>query len=238
MTDTSAYATRAPAPTYTDPAPSRRYAPAQSDSGDAFNAALRDANRGVDREEEPSARRADKRDEDDKRKKRKGEGEAPAAGAARAGAKGAPAPLQAHARAPDEKQGKADILSGLTPHPGGAQHAEAVQGPAGADAVDPAAFAQMLEQAAARAETLAPGQTLQVRFTDLRVPLEGVAVTRLPDGSLGMTLTAGPNATPEVSKALETLRRRLEARGINLGELKLAEEDDLAPEAVERSSAG
>lgn len=239
MTDTSTYAARSPATSYTDPAPSRPYAPAQSDSGDAFNAALRDAHRGVDREEEPTSRRADKRDEDDKKKKRKGEDETPAAGASRGGAKGAPsAPLHAQAKAPDAKQGKADILSGLTPHPGGAQQAEPVQAPAGADAVDPTAFAQMLEQAAARAETLPANQTLQVRFTDLRSPLESVAITRLPDGSLGMTLATGSNAAPEVSKMLEALRRRLEAKGVSLGELKLAEEDTLGPDAVQGAGAG
>jgi hypothetical protein len=236
MSDSAfSYASSAPPPPNYEPQTSRRYAPAAGSNGDdSFSTALRDVHGRDDHRDPDEVRRSDRKDGDDKKKRRKGEGDASASAAAGAG-EGGGGHVQARGRDPE---GKTDILSGLMQHPGGLVAAASDEPPPPANEVDPAQFAQMLEQAAARAEPLQPNQVIQVRFTDLSSPLQEVQVSRLPDGSLGMTVAATDAAVPEVSRSLETLRRRLEAKGVNLGELKMAEEKDLAPEAVEAATSG
>ncbi len=123
-------------------------------------------------------------------------------------------------------------LAALTPHAGGGGGADEVQAAAAAGGPDLQVFAQMLEDAAARAQTAPPDQAIQLSLNDAQVPLQGVTVARLPDDTLSMTLQATPGAVTEVTRTLEALRRRLEARGVTLGELKLAEEGVEGPTAA------
>lgn len=229
MTDVSSTNTLPPQSEAPPSSDSARYDSPRTDRrGDAFQAALRDAGRDA-RAAEGQGGRTERRDEDedgqpqDGRKRRKGEGKADASPlAARPGA-GSLQSLFGRAKMEDASD-KTGLM--LTPNPGGQSapgEVEAASAPGGPDVQ---VFAQMLEDAAARAQTAPPNQAIQVTLNDARAPLDGVVVTRLPDGSLSMTLQASPGAVTEVTRTLEALRRRLEAKGVTLGELKLAEEGD------------
>ena len=233
MTDISSSSTRAPPSEAPSPSDASRYDDPRTDSrGDAFQAALRDAG-GDARAAEGQDARIDRRDEDDDdpqqddRKRDKDEGKSSAAPSGLGG-------LQALlGRAKLQDASDRSGLAALTPDSGGRSvvgEAEPVAAPGGPDLQ---VFAQMLEDAAARAQTTPPGQAIQVMLNDAQVPLEGVTVARLPDGSLSMTLQASPGAVTEVTRTLESLRRRLEARGVTLGELKLAGEGAEGPAAAQ-----
>lgn len=234
MTDISSSGSLPPPSEAPPPSGGARYDPSRPDGrNDAFQAALRDAG-GDARAAEGRSDRTESRDEDDQdgqgrdgRKRRKGAGEgkadAPPPGAAKGGLGG----LQAMLGRPklqdmSDKSG----LAALTANPGGGGGAGEAEAPSAPGGPDLAVFAQMLEDAAARAQVAAPNQAIQVTLNDARGSLEGVSIARLPDGSLSMTLQASPGAVTEVTRTLESLRRRLEAKGVTLGELKLAEEGE------------
>ncbi len=238
MTDISSFG--APPPPSEAPPPSdasRSDDPRTDPRGDAFQAALREAG-GDARAAEGQDARAERRDDDDDdaqqdgRKRGKNGGKS---GAAPSGAGGLQALLgRAKLQDASDKSGLAALTSGPGGHPG-AGEAEQAAAPGGPDLQ---VFAQMLEDAAARAQTAPPNQAIQVTLNDAQGSLEGVTVARLPDGSLSMTLQASPGAVTEVTRTLEALRRRLEAKGVTLGELKLAEEGAEGPAAAQGAGGG
>jgi hypothetical protein len=112
--------------------------------------------------------------------------------------------------------------------PGAAGHGVAepvvVQPPAGATGAEIEAFAAAMEKA-----WLAAGGTgskgVAMGLADRGSPLTGLGLARGADGALSLTLAAHPNATPEVTKALEALRKRLEVRGLTLADLQVEADD-------------
>jgi len=86
--------------------------------------------------------------------------------------------------------------------------------------VDLQSFAQMLDKAWV-GDFANGAKAMQVRFLDQSLPMTAVQMVRLPDGAMSVTLAASGQAVPQVSKTLETLRRRLEARGLDVVELKV-----------------
>ena len=99
-----------------------------------------------------------------------------------------------------------------------------VQLPAGATGSEIEAFAAAMEKA-----WLAAGgdktKGVAMGLADRGSPLTGLGLARGADGSLSLTLAAHPHATPEVTKALETLRKRLEVRGLALADLQVEADD-------------
>jgi hypothetical protein len=99
-----------------------------------------------------------------------------------------------------------------------------VQPPAGATGAEIEAFAAAMEKA-----WLAAGGTaskgVAMGLADRGSPLTGLGLARGADGALSLTLAAHPNATPEVTKALEALRKRLEVRGLTLADLRVEADD-------------
>jgi hypothetical protein len=112
--------------------------------------------------------------------------------------------------------------------PGAATHGAAdpvvIQIPAGATGAEIEAFAAAMEKA-----WLAAGgdkaKGVAMGLSDRGSPLTGLGLARGADGSLSLTLAAHPNATPEVTKALEALRKRLEVRGLTLADLQVEADD-------------
>jgi hypothetical protein len=112
--------------------------------------------------------------------------------------------------------------------PGAAAHGAAdpvvIQIPAGATGAEIEAFAAAMEKA-----WLAAGgdkaKGVAMGLSDRGSPLTGLGLARGADGSLSLTLAAHPNATPEVTKALEALRKRLEVRGLTLADLQVEADD-------------
>ncbi|MGR4862172.1 hypothetical protein [Caulobacter sp. LARHSG274] len=99
-----------------------------------------------------------------------------------------------------------------------------VQLPASAGGAEIEAFAAAMEKA-----WLAAGgdktRGLAMGLADRGSPLTGLGLARGADGSLSLTLAAHPHATPEVTKALEALRKRLEVRGLALADLQVEADD-------------
>lgn len=129
-----------------------------------------------------------------------------------------PASLSAHTAAKGE--GEASGISALGPI---AQAGQAVEimvptSAAGATAADISALSAAMDSAWAAAADKGKALTVMVE----RAAVLGLDVKRGADGSLSLILAARPDATPEVTRALEALRRRLEARGLSLAELRLA----------------
>lgn len=121
----------------------------------------------------------------------------------------------------------ADRVDGVAgPGPAGHGAAEPVvaQLPAGATGAEIDAFAAAMEKA-----WLAAGgdktKGVAMGLADRGSPLAGLGLARGADGSLSLTLAAHPNATPEVTKALEALRKRLEVRGLTLADLRVEADD-------------
>ena len=138
----------------------------------------------------------------------------------------------------DRKEG---ALEGVGAEPGGsaAMTTPGSEVAPGASAVDPAAFAEMVEQAAARGLQGGADAPITVAMNSLGSPLQAFQLARLPDGSLSLALQAEAGAVPEVSRSLETLRRRLEARGLSLGEIRVADAGEtLGPSAAEGADPG
>jgi hypothetical protein len=106
----------------------------------------------------------------------------------------------------------------------GAAEPVVIQIPAGATGAEIEAFAAAMEKA-----WLAAGgdkaKGVAMGLSDRGSPLTGLGLARGADGSLSLTLAAHPNATPEVTKALESLRKRLEVRGLTLADLQVEADD-------------
>ena len=104
----------------------------------------------------------------------------------------------------------------------GAAEPVLAQIPAGATGAEIEAFAAAMEKA-----WLAAGgaKGVAVGVADRGSPLTGLGLIRAADGSLSLTLAAHPNATPEVTKALEALRKRLEVRGLTLADVQVEADD-------------
>jgi len=92
----------------------------------------------------------------------------------------------------------------------------------GGVAADISALSAAMDNAWAAAADKGKALTVLVE----RAAVLGLDVKRGADGSLSLILAARPDATPEVTRALEALRRRLEARGLSLSELRLAIGDE------------
>jgi hypothetical protein len=132
-----------------------------------------------------------------------------------------PATLSAHAT---KGEGDASGIAGLAATTQSVQTAEiAVPLPAtGGVAADINALSAAMDNAWAAAADKGKALTVLVE----RAAVLGLDVKRGADGSLSLILAARPDATPEVTRALEALRRRLEARGLSLAELRLAIGDE------------
>jgi hypothetical protein len=98
-----------------------------------------------------------------------------------------------------------------------------IQLPAGATGAEIEAFAAAMEKAWLAAGDKTKG--VAMGLSDRGSPLTGLGLARGADGSLSLTLAAHPNATPEVTKALESLRKRLEVRGLTLADLQVEADD-------------
>ena len=99
-----------------------------------------------------------------------------------------------------------------------------VQLPAGGTGTEIEAFAAAMEKA-----WLAAGgdkaKGVAMGLADRGSPLTGLGLARGADGSLSLILATHPHATPEVTKALEALRKRLEVRGLTLADLQVEADD-------------
>ncbi|MDG2528526.1 hypothetical protein [Caulobacter endophyticus] len=123
-----------------------------------------------------------------------------------------------------------DALSALTRSGGNALEAP-VSSP-GATVADIEAFTAAMDKA-----WLASGgdrKALALGVADKASLLTGLGLSRAPDGAISLTLAARPDATPEVTKALEALRKRLEVRGLTLADLFVEADDGLDPESLIR----
>ncbi len=200
--DTSADRVRTP-----NPAPRQSNTPITPDwrGGDDFSAFLRAAE-PRERQQVKSQPKAAKREE----KEREGEGLSALFG---------PAPAQAQAA--KSESGDTGAIAGFAPTAqGGAQAEIAIPVPtAGGTAGDVSALMATMDRAWSAAAG-DKGKALNVFIEQASVV--GLGVKRGADGSLSLILAARPDATPEVTKSLEALRRRLEARGLSLSELRLA----------------
>lgn len=197
------------------PPPNTGYDPRIPDTGAgaAFQQALQDADPSDD--SDPQADEGGDGDgETPSTDRRRGSGDGSGLGGALAALVGG-APHHAQAlRGRGGTEGRQGALGGL-----GASTSEGPQlQPARAGGVDLDAFADLLDRAAAQAP-LSAIQTFQLALGDPRAPVNSVSMTRLPDGTLSMTLGADNEAVTEVRAALESLRRRLEARGVPIAAL-------------------
>lgn len=123
----------------------------------------------------------------------------------------------------DDKADKAEGQLNIA----GATGLNAVQGgPAAAAGFtgDVEAIASMMEKAWLAAQADA-AKGMQVQFTDRTLALAGFGVMRLADGGLTLQLAAHQRPTPELERALELMRRRLEARGVAVSEVRVAPAD-------------
>jgi hypothetical protein len=217
--------------------PTSAYAPTETDtpSAAAFGQALRDA--GYDAPTNAETAGDDSTDAADSRNNGKDDGLAPGRkrkGEAASGLLGLfagrpPERLSLHGRS-DREGGLGDLVGGgagrLAPGP-----TATVDGPASAD-LD--SFADLLDRAAA----LAPVQLKQVFQLSLggaSLPVSAVETVRQPDGSLAVTLQADNQAVTQVRASLETLRRRLQARGVALANLSV--EGEFAPDVPQQDTA-
>ncbi|MBI1682731.1 hypothetical protein [Caulobacter hibisci] len=124
-----------------------------------------------------------------------------------------------------------DALAGLS-RSGGEAVAIPVAASGTVGAAEIEAFAAAMEKA-----WLAAGgdrKSLALGLADKASPLTGLGLSRAPDGALSLTLAARPDAAPEVTKALEALRKRLEVRGLALADLFVETDDGLDPESLIR----
>lgn len=130
-----------------------------------------------------------------------------------------------------EEAGKVDVVPGgaaRNPAPAGVEPAAVQPG----SPVDLQNFAQMLDKAWVGSFTDG-SKAVQIRFMDQALPMTGLQMVRLPDGALSLTLAASGNAVPQVNKSLEALRRRLEARGFDVLDVKV--EADAQPPRDQRA---
>ena len=96
------------------------------------------------------------------------------------------------------------------------------------------AFADMLQQIAVDPHpAVALTQSFQVMLGDANPAVTQVEMTRLPDGSLAMTLGTDSQSVSEVRSTLDALRRRLEARGVPIATLSATDGATMASTATE-----
>jgi hypothetical protein len=95
---------------------------------------------------------------------------------------------------------------------------------------DAEAMAMMMEKAWLAAQADA-AKGMQVQFTDKAFALAGFGVMRMADGGLSLQLASHQRSTPELERALELMRRRLEAKGVHLGDVSVAQAD---PDSLHR----
>lgn len=89
---------------------------------------------------------------------------------------------------------------------------------------DVEAMAMMMEKAWLAAQADA-AKGMSVQFTDKAMTLAGFGVMRLADGGLSLQLASHQKSTPELERALELMRRRLEARGVSVSDVQIAQVD-------------
>ena len=134
-------------------------------------------------------------------------------------------PLSALSREPTtfkadtEEAGKVDIVVGQGERNLAAPAVEPAVVMPGSP-VDLQSFAQMLDKVWV-GDFANGAKAMQVRFLDQSLPMSAMQMVRLPDGAMSVTLAASGQAVPQVSKTLETLRRRLEARGLDVVDLRV-----------------
>jgi hypothetical protein len=137
---------------------------------------------------------------------------------------GPPRDLPAASDTPALEKTSTDGVGGLTSAGQGAAEPVIIPLPAGATGSEIEAFAAAMEKA-----WLAAGgdktKGVAMGLADRGSPVTGLGLARGADGSLSLTLAAHPHATPDVTKALETLRKRLEVRGLALADLQVEADD-------------
>ncbi len=238
MSDTSGVSggSAPPPATRAEPPPSGRGAEAGRDPRtDAFRAALHEVDRGDAREDdEDGARNGDDARPGGARKRKAGEG---GGLASLLGLKAPPHGLGGPVSLKETKEDADGALAGLGAYTGGSASAGPAAEAEGASPADLSAFTQMMEAAAVRAQAAAEGAPITVSLNDAGSMLESFQVSRSADGSLNFTLQAAPGSAEEVSRSLDTLRRRLEARGLSLGGLQMSA-DGPGPQAVQAAEAG
>ena len=89
---------------------------------------------------------------------------------------------------------------------------------------DVEAMAMMMEKAWLAAQADA-AKGMSVQFTDKAMTLAGFGVMRLADGGLSLQLASHQKSTPELERALELMRRRLEARGVSVSDVQVVQVD-------------
>lgn len=101
-----------------------------------------------------------------------------------------------------------------------AQPAAPTLAPPPAAAVDPSAFADMMNQLWLREQNRTTRE-LKVRFGDAAWPATGASMLRLDDGSLSITVDIARHGNPG---DLDALRRQLESRGLAIADLSVSTE--------------
>lgn len=101
-----------------------------------------------------------------------------------------------------------------------AQPAAPTMAPPPAAAVDPSAFADMMNQLWLREQNRTTRE-LKVRFGDAAWPATGASMLRLDDGSLSITVDIARHGNPG---DLDALRRQLESRGLAIADLSVSTE--------------
>jgi hypothetical protein len=134
------------------------------------------------------------------------------------------AETQSDATTDAKDQGRLEgvFSQGLPPLPA----AFSFEQPAVAGGADLEAFAAAMEKAWVNAGGES-GKQVSLKFLDGLSPLSGLGVQRLANGTLSLQLSAHANAmaTPELSRTLEALKKRMEARGLQISEVTLNEDD-------------
>lgn len=130
------------------------------------------------------------------------------------------------------REDRADKAEGLTALTGQTAFAGLQAGQIGTVGFtgDAEAMAMMMEKAWLAAQADA-AKGMQVQFTDKAFALAGFGVMRMADGGLSLQLAAHQRSTPELERALELMRRRLEAKGVHVGDVSVAEVD---PDSIHR----
>lgn len=113
---------------------------------------------------------------------------------------------------------------GLGPVAGRTGGAEPTVAQTAAGQIDQAAFAAAMESAARGATPADASAKVTLAFNDPFAPLTAMAVTRAPDGALTLALSAQPHALNQVNRSLETLRQRLNDRGLPVGDIGVSDE--------------
>ena len=246
MTDTSSVgSSRTPDTPYSPPArssdpaaASRNDRPSDDPRAGAFQAAMREAreNRDDDRgdsDDDASARGG----------RKKGKGGLADSLASLLGVKGS---TGAHGFAPGRREGLRPIQGGQQPagRAGGLVHvdgsAASSRRHAGKRQRINGGRGRLRRHAGAgrRARAQAgDSQTIRVSLNAAGSPVQGFQLARGPDGALTVALAAAPGSVAEVTRSLESLRRRMEAKGFSLDDLRLSTDlEEFGPVAGQAAS--